>query len=62
VSTIDSLPGEANNATLRSVGLGLSFITYERFSAALTWADPLLTASRTHSGGTRVLFSVKGTW
>jgi len=59
---IDSLPGSPTHVVLRSAGAGFDFLPGRPISGVLTWADPLVSASRTRSGQSRYLFVVRGTF
>lgn len=62
VSAIDPLPGEPSNVALRSWGAGFNFAAPWGFAGSLTWADPLLDASHTLRGDSRLLFMVRASW
>jgi hemolysin activation/secretion protein len=60
VTFLSPLPGQPTHAQLRSAGLGIDLLASRHFSAALTWAYPLVSASVTSAGDSRVLFVVRG--
>jgi hemolysin activation/secretion protein len=62
VSTLSPLPGEASRADLSSFGAGLRIALYERIDGAVYWAYPLVPGSRTATGDSRILFSVRAAW
>jgi hemolysin activation/secretion protein len=62
VSTISPLPGEPANIFLRSAGVGLDLAAFDHLTGSFTWADPLVPASRTGRGDSRVLFIVNSHW
>ena len=59
---IDPLPGEAGSDTLRSWGVGLNVLVLNHLSGSLTWARALADSTLTHSGDSRLLFSMRGFW
>ncbi|MEJ1964399.1 MAG: ShlB/FhaC/HecB family hemolysin secretion/activation protein [Gammaproteobacteria bacterium] len=62
VSTIDPLPGEASNSALRSWGAGFNLFGFDHVSGTLQWAKPLLDATRTKAGESRVHFVIRSSW
>ncbi len=62
VNTIASLPNEPTHSELRSWGAGVKLAAYESLTGLLTWAYPLVDATRTHAGDSRILFVVRSTW
>jgi hemolysin activation/secretion protein len=58
----DPLAGQARQSDLRSWGVGLKFDAYNHLSGTLTWADPLVTGTRTLRGDSTLLFYLRGTW
>ena len=62
ISVTDPLPGQDSNSALRSWGAGIDLYAFDHVSGSLTWAYPLLSASRTERGDSRLLFSVRGLW
>ena len=62
VALIEPLPGEPARADLRSWGLGFNIPVLGHYSGSLSWAYPLVDGSRTQSGDSRFLFSIRSTW
>ena len=62
VSAVNPLPDEISNIDLSSVGLGVTLVTFDRVQGSLSWAYPLVPASRTDSGDSRLLFSIRSSW
>ncbi len=60
VKFLASLPDQPDHADLRSAGIGIEVLSGNNYSGLLTWAYPLLTGPRTHSGDSQVLFVVRG--
>jgi hemolysin activation/secretion protein len=60
VTFIAPLLGQPDHADLRSAGLGIQVLGGSNYTGLLTWAYPLLSGPRTHSGDSRVLFVVRG--
>jgi hemolysin activation/secretion protein len=60
VTFLASLPGQPDHADLRSTGIGVELAALGHYTGLLTWAYPLLSGPRTHSGSSRVLFMVRG--
>jgi hemolysin activation/secretion protein len=61
-SIFDALPGEPDNARLRSWGFGLDLLPGQKFTASATWAKAMDTASVTRAGDSRVLFLARGSF
>lgn len=62
VSTLEPLPKEPRDTSLRSAGLGVNMMLYQRVDGSLVWAYPLVDGSRTASGDSRLLFSIRASW
>ena len=60
--TLDALPGEPGNTTLRSWGIGLDLFPGHPVSGSLTFADPLRQGPRSKANEPRVLFDLKGSF
>lgn len=60
VTFLDSLPGQATHADLRSLGAGIDFVATQHFTSSLTWAYPLVSGSMTMAHDSRVLFVIRG--
>ena len=54
----EPLPGELNQITLASVGLGLRFYDFQGLTAEAAWAYPLETGNNTGRGDDRVTFQI----
>jgi len=59
---IAAAPGESLRTHPRSWGLGVDLLPGRSVTASLVWARPLVTASTTQAGESRVLFLVRGTF
>jgi hemolysin activation/secretion protein len=58
--TLQVLPGETMRAHPRSWGFGVDLAQWKHVSGALVWARPLVSASTTQAGDSRILFLVRG--
>jgi hemolysin activation/secretion protein len=59
---IEASPGEAMRLHPRSWGTGVDLLPGKSITASLVWARPLVTASTTQAGESRVLFLVRGSF
>lgn len=57
---LEPLAGEPAHAILRSWGAGINVLPLPGLTGSLAIARPLVNASQTHTGETRVLFDVRG--
>ena len=62
MTVFDALPGQPSGVTLRSYGAGLDVLPAQRITGSFTWAKALNTASVTHSGESRFLFVLRGSF
>jgi len=61
-NVLAALPGEPQQFTLRSRGVGLDLLPGRAVSGSLIWAVPLVAGSRTRSHDGRYLFVVRGSF
>jgi hemolysin activation/secretion protein len=60
--TLEASPGESLRVHPRSWGFGADLFPWKGVSAAVIWARPLVTASTTQAGDSRVLFLLRGSF
>jgi hemolysin activation/secretion protein len=61
-SVIDALPEQPASFRLRSWGFGLDLLPGKKITGSATWAKALDDAAVTHSGESRVLFDLRGSF
>jgi hemolysin activation/secretion protein len=59
---IDAPPGEPLRAHPRSWGFGVDLFPWKTIAGSLVWARPLVTASTTQAGDSRILFLLRGSF
>ena len=59
---IDASPGESLRVHPRSWGFGADLFPWKTVSASIVWARPLVTASSTQAGDSRILFLLRGSF
>jgi len=59
---LEVLPSEPMRMHARSWGLGVDLVPWKHITGSLVWARPLVTASTTQAGDSRVLFLLRGTF
>jgi hemolysin activation/secretion protein len=57
---IEALPGESSRAHPRSWGFGVDVFPWKTITGSIVWARPLVTASSTQAGDSRILFLLRG--
>jgi hemolysin activation/secretion protein len=56
----DALPGQPGEIRVRSWGMGLDVMPLEKITGSVSWARALDSASVTRTGGSRILFFLRG--